>query len=904
MATFEPKQFGKYYLLEKLAVGGMAEIYKAKTFGVDGFEKLLALKRILPHCSADKDFITMLVDEAKLSVTLSHANIVQVYDLGKVGDDYFISMEYINGINLRDIIYRCRERNIKLPVELATYIVSEVCKGLDYAHRKTDMSGNPLGIVHRDISPQNILISYEGEVKIVDFGIAKAAMNISHTMAGILKGKIAYMSPEQALGKTIDFRADIFSTGILLYESLTGEKLFTGESQFEVLKKIRTTKIDLTKLPDSIPDGLRNVLTKALAYLPKDRYQSAGDMQIDLTKYLYTTHVDFTPQKLASFIKDLFKEEISKQRQQGALEQALEAQTSSINVAEEAMQENLVHREDTSPTMQAHGETSQISLSGREITEGTSSKKSRSNRWAAAATLAVLLFGIGFAYFKFIHPRLTGGEKTAARTGLTGTVNVFSTPAGARIFLDGKDTDMVTPSILENLTIGKNYRIKLVKDRYSDFEQEVNIASVEPVTVDATLEEATGVLEINSEPAGAEIFVNNQPANATTPATLRGLPLNQDLKITFVKPEYKDLEQTITLTSNKPQTMTGKLAKAAELGSIMVESTPAGAQIFFNGRDTGLLTPANLDKIPVGEKETIRLVKSGYETVTRTITLNDKEPVTIKEVLKASKAAGKTEEKKVEEKKSSITTAEIVSRPAGARIFLNGKNTGLRTPAKLTDLEIGKIYTIRLEKANFEPYSRELKVAGAEPLTVRTDLKEIKKDITEKTETPAAQTRTEPQEKTVEPAETKTDYTGGEPASIKVSSDPSGAEVFVNAEYKGTTPVTVTGIRPGTVSILVNKEGKARYSQKINLKPGEKKDLGTVKLGELYGSVSISSIPSRATVIFDGEDIGAKTPVTIKKVRRDKQHTIKLVLSGYKTWERTFDMQDTEEKKFNVSLEE
>src|SRR3989338_5616370 len=244
MATLEAKQFGKYYLIEKLAVGGMAEIYKGKTYGVDGFEKLLVVKRILPHCCADKDFITMLVDEAKLSVTLSHANVVQVYDLGKVGDDYFISMEYINGVNLRDIVYRCRERNIKFPDELAAFIMSEVCKGLDYAHRKTDAGGVPLGIVHRDVSPQNILLSYEGEVKLVDFGIAKAAMNISHTMAGILKGKIAYMSPEQALGKTIDHRTDIFSAGIVLYEMLTGGKLFTGESQFEVLNQIRTTRIN------------------------------------------------------------------------------------------------------------------------------------------------------------------------------------------------------------------------------------------------------------------------------------------------------------------------------------------------------------------------------------------------------------------------------------------------------------------------------------------------------------------------------------------------------------------------------------------------------------------------------------------------------------------------------------
>ncbi|MBI4124969.1 MAG: serine/threonine protein kinase, partial [Deltaproteobacteria bacterium] len=176
MTEFEPKQFGKYFLLEKLAVGGMAEIYKAKTYGAEGFEKLLAIKRILPHAAEDKDFISMLIDEAKLSVVLSHANIVQVFDLGKAENDYFISMEFIHGVNLRDILYRLREKEKKLPMELAAYCASEICKGLDYAHRKTDSNNQPLGIVHRDISPQNILISYEGEVKIVDFGIAKAAM--------------------------------------------------------------------------------------------------------------------------------------------------------------------------------------------------------------------------------------------------------------------------------------------------------------------------------------------------------------------------------------------------------------------------------------------------------------------------------------------------------------------------------------------------------------------------------------------------------------------------------------------------------------------------------------------------------------------------------------------------------
>ncbi|PIR18201.1 MAG: hypothetical protein COV46_00880 [Deltaproteobacteria bacterium CG11_big_fil_rev_8_21_14_0_20_49_13] len=895
MQTFEPKQFGKYYLLEKLAVGGMAEIYKAKTFGVDGFEKLLVMKRILPHCSADKDFITMLVDEAKLSVTLSHANVVQVYDLGKVGDDYFISMEYISGVNLRDIIYRCREKNIRIPEELSTYILSEVCKGLDYAHRKTDASGNPLNIVHRDVSPQNILISYEGEVKIVDFGIAKAAMNISHTMAGILKGKIAYMSPEQALGKSIDYHADIFSTGIVLYEALTGEKLFTGESQFEVLKKIRTTKMDLTKLPGTMPDGLKNVLARSLAYLPKDRYASAGDMQIDLTRYLYTSHVDFTPQKLAAFIKELFFDEISKQRERGALEQVLEAQTSSINVSEEALQENLVHREDTSPTIQASEHTSASSYQGREATEKTSSsKKSLFQRLAATATVLTLLVGVGFAYFKFIHPQLTGKTditRHGIETGHTGTANVFSNPSGAKIFLDGKDTDLTTPSILENLTIGKIYKIKLAKEKFDDFEKDVAINSAEPVMMETELRTESGTLEVKSDPDGAMIYVNGLPTNQSTPAILKDLQLNSDLKITLVKPEYKDLDQSVKLSNSKPQTLIAKLIKATtEMGSVMITSTPPGAQVFYNGRDTGMVTPSTISNIPVGEKSNIRLAKSGFENFTQTVTLKDAKPLDITAELKPTK------EKPVAKAKAAVTTANVTSRPSGARIYLNGKSTGLRTPATLKNLDIGKNYSVKLAKPKFEVAIREF-TATDNAASVRADLKEIAK-----AETPITPEAPKPVEK---PSEPDTSYrAGAETATLSLSSDPSGAEVFVNAEFRGTTPITITSLQPGTVRLLINKEGKARYSQKVSLKPGEKKNLGTVKLGELYGSVSISSSPSRARVIFDGEDIGAKTPVTIKKVRRDKQHNIKLVLGGYRAWERSFDMQDADDKKFNVIMEE
>jgi serine/threonine protein kinase len=322
----------------------MAEIYKAKTFGVDGFEKTLAIKKILGHCSADKEFITMLTDEAKLVVNLSHTNIVQVYDLGRVAADYFISMEFIDGVNLREFMIRGHELKEVPGIEAYLYIMSEVCKGLDYAHSKNDSQGQPLGIVHRDISPQNILVSFEGEVKIVDFGIAKAAMNMSQTNVGTLKGKVTYMSPEQALGRPIDHRTDIYSCGIILYELMTGKRLFKGENQLEVLEKIRTTQITEATLPESIPEDVRPILARALAFSSKNRYASAADMQIDLTRLLYSRFRDFSPRKLSEIMQRWFVSEMDKRRQREREQRSSEA---AVQVEKPASQVNLVHREDS-----------------------------------------------------------------------------------------------------------------------------------------------------------------------------------------------------------------------------------------------------------------------------------------------------------------------------------------------------------------------------------------------------------------------------------------------------------------------------------------------------------------------------------------------------------------------------
>src|SRR6185369_6175956 len=314
-ALKKPIPFGKYYLLERVNVGGMAEVFKAKAFGVEGFERLLAVKRILPNIAEDEEFITMFIDEAKIAVQLNHANICQIFDLGKVDDSYFIALEFVHGKDLRAIFDRCKQKPLDgspaMPIAQACFIIMKTCEGLDYAHNKKDANGSELHLVHRDVSPQNVLISYEGEVKLIDFGIAKAAGKASKTQQGILKGKFGYMSPEQVRGLPLDRRSDIFSLGIVLYELLTSERLFVGESDFSTLEKVRNVEI----LPPStynrrIPEELERIVLKALAKDVEDRYQNAIDLHDDLQAFMYTAGEFYARKDLGGWMKRVYDEEI------------------------------------------------------------------------------------------------------------------------------------------------------------------------------------------------------------------------------------------------------------------------------------------------------------------------------------------------------------------------------------------------------------------------------------------------------------------------------------------------------------------------------------------------------------------------------------------------------------------
>lgn len=305
-----PCDFGRYRLLSRVAIGGMAELFRATITGMEGFEKIVAIKRILPHLTDQEELVRAFIGEAKLAAHLNHPNIVQIYDFGSIEGGYFIAMEYLSGKDLSLILQKGKEKGLPLTLEHALYITSKICEGLDFAHHRKDKEGNPLSVIHRDISPPNILITYEGEVKIVDFGVAKAAGMNTKTRQGVIKGKVCYMSPEQASGSEIDQRSDLFSTGILLYEMATGCRMFTGDPLHTLLRVREADFQPAEQVAPNLPQDLFRILHRSLAKDPALRYQSASDMLFGLEEFLCRSNLRPSARTLSQYVKQLFAEEI------------------------------------------------------------------------------------------------------------------------------------------------------------------------------------------------------------------------------------------------------------------------------------------------------------------------------------------------------------------------------------------------------------------------------------------------------------------------------------------------------------------------------------------------------------------------------------------------------------------
>src|SRR4051812_6492273 len=300
----------RYRITERVAAGGMAEVFRGVAESLQGFKKNIAIKRILPALTKNKKFVAMFLDEARLSLVLQHANIVQVFDIAHTDDTYFIVMEYVDGVDLKAVMEWRRRIGRRIPIAHTLYIVMEICKGLSYAHELLNPeTGKPLGIVHRDISPPNVLISKQGEIKVVDFGLAKATSQIETTDPGVVKGKMSYLSPEAARGDEVDNRADIFAVGILLYELLTGKRLFYGETDYQTVELVRNAKIPPIKPQNpQVEPELEDIVRKALARRPDDRYQNATDIQDGLAQYAYSRGLKVIARDIAELVRQCLED--------------------------------------------------------------------------------------------------------------------------------------------------------------------------------------------------------------------------------------------------------------------------------------------------------------------------------------------------------------------------------------------------------------------------------------------------------------------------------------------------------------------------------------------------------------------------------------------------------------------
>jgi len=570
------ERFGSYVLLKKIATGGMAELYKAKKSGEKGFEKLLAIKMILPHFAENDEFISMFIDEAKVAANLNHQNIVQIYDLGKIEDSYCIVMEYVRGKDLKNVLSRGVRAKRPVSPEHACLITCAALEGLSYAHRKKDR-GRELSIVHRDVSPQNVIVSYEGEVKIVDFGIAKAATKSSETKAGVLKGKLAYMSPEQARGRPLDQRSDIFSTGLVLYEMLTGTRLFQGDTDLATLEKVREARVEPlpTEIRKDIPAELEAILLKSLAKEPENRFQTAAEMEEALQEFMRRAGWSMNSYSLSQYMYKLFWEDMEEElREEELWDQTIVSETkdedtlASARVKAPSADATLQRQQRPAPAPPPH------------LTSRDEVKDRPALRPGFIAAL-VLAAGLG-AGGMWLQARIGDTPPQPAPTPapvsapvsapaavpepvapkpppsaspeetqrqepaplpehgrqappehsrpeppphaepqriVVAAIGIESSPPGARIYIDGEDTGRVTPNSVDGLSPDRDYRVRLTLDGFAPYEETVTPRGGR-AHVGATLTQLYGRLTVNSKP-WAVVFVDGEEKGMTPLADIR-----------------------------------------------------------------------------------------------------------------------------------------------------------------------------------------------------------------------------------------------------------------------------------------------------------------------------------------------------------------------------------------------
>jgi eukaryotic-like serine/threonine-protein kinase len=543
-----PRRFGKYTLLRKIATGGMAELFLAIQKSVAGFEKLIVIKRILPSMNHDKGFIEMLLHEARIAATLSHANIVQIFDVGQHEGSYYIAMEHVHGEDLRSIVRQMRKKQVsEFPLEHALSILLAVCGGLAYAHDKRDLDGSPLGIVHRDISPQNVVVTFSGDVKIVDFGIAKSETKMpTETRSGKLKGKVPYMSPEQARGEPLDSRSDIFAVGVMLFELTTGKRLFKGQSEFETLKLICERDYPLpSQVRPGYPPDLERIVVRALTKNRNERYQTAKEMQADLEEFVRNERIPTSNIALTEFMQGLFEEKLASQKQEMLEGKAL------ADIIDLQQSGEMPAMDDPSNPRLSQSVLS-APAAARTLTDTAAMGKKRGGGMAIAFVALVAMVAAGGLYYRQYKQKLAAASMQTNPTPPPpvvpvnrGSISVTSDPAGASIWIDGEMRTEVTPATISQLPTGRAIDVKLTKEGFELSKQAVTLTDAEPSsTVNLTLSKGSVVVDVAITPPGLtpSVLLDGKPAKAFDPAThlIEGVSSGDMHKLVVSAPGYAD----------------------------------------------------------------------------------------------------------------------------------------------------------------------------------------------------------------------------------------------------------------------------------------------------------------------------------------------------------------------------
>ncbi|WP_413290207.1 protein kinase domain-containing protein [Bdellovibrio sp. HCB337] len=630
------EQFGKYLLLEKLATGGMAEVYLAKSVGAVGVNKFVAIKRILPQHSESQEYIDMFKEEAKIAVNLNHGNVVSIYDFGVEYKQFFLVMEHVEGRNLRQIVNEMKKSNVQFSIDQIVYIAKEVAAGLDHAHRCIDgTTGRPLNITHRDMSPQNIMVSFEGEVKIIDFGIAKAETQMEATKAGTLKGKFGYMSPEQADGMPIDLRTDIFSLGIVLWELLANDRLFTSSSEAAILRKIRECQIpSIRKINPSVPPELERIVNKALAKDKSLRYQTAAALHRDLNRFLNTQYPEFSPHDFSVFVKTAFSQIYLEQKRRLVEYAKLSVQTQDDKtlitrtvgnktevVAHIAQIPNQAPTtvvtspgslpglggdssftvEDNELGIKVDGNDVKINLDSlksgtdapsarKQFYKGESERKhALANNTRVTNTYTSTKLRTGSSQSALIEQAVTWGLIGIVAIGsIFGGWYFYNTPSGGRMVKsllgEGEQIVQSLPKQVDSP--------RPAQQPVPDATQKTDQASSAPPQQYTIL--------LVSEPNGARVFINGEDTGAFTP-NRRSLEAHKDYVVTLKKEGYMNYEGTIRASQNGSTfTMSMQPAQKAAYISITVANGGLNTVIYVNGIRLGEKPPISKYAIPAG----------------------------------------------------------------------------------------------------------------------------------------------------------------------------------------------------------------------------------------------------------------------------------------------------------------